>query len=318
MTNEAALRRLLHYISVFLKGLCIGATGVLQGVSGGSMALLLGVHSELVFSIHSFDRKAVSLLKSGKISAWWKRINGPFLTAVLAGMTLGLLTLREIFNAYLILYPILISSFFFSLVTIAALLLLRKITRWRAGVVLSVLTGIAISYVLTRMAPLQTPENSLLALTGGFLAGSTFVMPGVSGVFILMFVGKYQYILTSFGSLEIDVIIFFIAGGLLGITLIARLLATLLSKHHDMVVAIFAGLMIGSLNKIWPWREVLEYATTIDGKRIPAFDNSILPWRYLEITGKDPQVFHAILMMALGVFMVVLIEKIAARLKTKS
>ncbi|HET9487092.1 MAG TPA: DUF368 domain-containing protein, partial [Chryseosolibacter sp.] len=92
----------------------------------------------------------------------------------------------------------------------------------------------------------------------------------------------------------------------------------LLTEFHNATVALFAGLMIGSLNKIWPWREVLEYATTIQGTRIPAFDKSILPWRYLELTGKDPQVFYAILMMAAGVFMVVLIEKIAARLKTKS
>jgi putative membrane protein len=97
----------------------------------------------------------------------------------------------------------------------------------------------------------------------------------------------------------------------------ARFIATLLTHYFDTTVALFAGLMIGSLNKIWPWREVLEYTTTLQGKRVPTFDRSILPWRYLEITEKDPQVFYAILMMASGVFMVVIIEKIAARLKTK-
>ena len=133
-----------------------------------------------------------------------------------------------------------------------------------------------------------------------------------------MFIGKYQYILTSFGSLETDVIILFITGGILGITVIAQFAATLLTNYYNAIMGLFAGLMIGSLNKIWPWRQVYEYATTIQGERIPAFDKSILPWRYLEITGKDPQLFYAILMMALGVFSVVLIEKVAARLKTRS
>jgi len=282
------------------------------------MALLLGTHREFVFSLGALDREAFSLLRQKKIAAFWKKINGNFLSVLLAGVTTGVLALRGIFAYYLALYPIFISSFFFSLVIIAALLVFRKITRWTPGVFLCILAGLIISYFLTRAAPVTTPDNIFFGFVAGMLAGFTFVLPGVSGAFILMFFGKYQYILTSFGSLELDVIILFIAGGALGMTVIARLVASLLTHYFNTTVAFFAGLMAGSLNKIWPWREVFEYATTIQGKRIPAFDQSILPWRYLEITGKDPQVFYAILMMALGVLMVVIIEKIGARLKTKS
>jgi putative membrane protein len=314
----AELRKLLYYIFLFIKGVCIGATGVLQGVSGASMALLLGVHHEFVVSFRAVDRKMFSLLRRKKFSIVWERINGNFLLATLAGIATGLITMRPIFNYYVAQYPIFISSFFFSLVIIAALLLLRKITRWHAGIVLCLLGGLIFSYFITRAAPFTTPDNIFTALMSGFFAASTFMIPGVSGSFILMFIGKYQYILTSFGSLEFGVIVIFIAGGLLGMAVFSRLVARLLSDYFNQTVALFAGLMIGSLNKIWPWREVYEYATTIEGKRIPAFDNSILPWRYLEITGKDPQVFYAILMMALGVFMVVLVEKIAARLNTRS
>lgn len=314
----APLGRLLYYISIFIKGLCIGATGVLQGISGGSMALLLGIHHELTFSIRAIDRHALRMLARKKFSATWRKINGNFLFFIFAGMITGLLVLRVIFGHYVSMYPIFISSFFFSLVTIAALLLLRKVTRWNPGIVLALLSGFAVSYLLTRLAPFSSPDHIAWALPAGFLAGSTFIVPGVSGSFILMFIGEYQYILTRFGTLEINVIILFIAGGILGITIVARLVAAMLSKHFNATVALFAGLMIGSLNKIWPWREVVEYATSLEGKRIPAFDNSILPWHYLEITGKDPQVFYAILMMALGVFMVVLIEKVTARRKTRS
>ncbi len=312
------LRRLLYYISVFIKGLCVGATGILQGISGGSMALLLGAHQELVSSLHSVDGKALRLLKDRNKSTWLKHINSNFLFAILVGIITGIVTLRVVFRHYVGIYPIFISSFFFSLVSIAAFLLLRKITRWNIGVVFALLAGFAITYSLTRIAPFSTPNHVLLALPTGFLAGATLIIPGVSDSFILMFVGKYRFILTSFGSLEIDVIILFIAGGILGLIFTARLLAGLLSKFYNFAVGLFAGLMIGSLNKIWPWREVLEYATTVEGKRIPTFDSSILPWRYLEITGKDPQVFYAILMMAAGVFIVVLVEKFASRRKTNS
>lgn len=296
----------------------MGSTGVLQGVSGASMALLLGIYHEFVFSLAALDGNALQLLRQKKVGAFWKRINGNFLLALVSGIIAGLLTLRAVFSFYFTQYPIFISSFFLSLVIIAALLLLRKITRWNIGVAVFVVGGMALSYFITRSAPFAFADNPFFSFLAGLLAGATFVIPGVSGAFILMFIGKYQHILTSFGSLEFDVIILFIAGGILGIMVIARFMARLLADFHNATVAFFAGLMIGSLNKIWPWREVFEYATTIQGKRIPAFDKSILPWRYLELTGKDPQVFYAILMMALGVFMVVLIEKIAARLKTKS
>ena len=282
------------------------------------MALLLGVHHDFIFSLASLDREAYRLVKRRKISAFWKKANGNFLLALMAGIITGLLGLRALFSYYFNEYPIFISSFFFSLVIIAALLLLRKIRRWNFGVMLALIVGLTISYFITRYPPLYTPDNVFLGFAAGLLAGSTLILPGVSGAFILMFIGKYQFILTSFDSLELDVIILFVAGGILGLTLVARLIAGLLTKYYNPTVALFAGLMIGSLNKIWPWREVVEYATTIQGNRIPAFDKSILPWRYLEITGKDPQVFYAILMMASGVLMVVLIEKIAVRLKTRT
>ena len=312
------MRGLLYYIFLYIKGLCIGATGVLHGISGGSMALLLGVHHHFVFSIRAFDARALSLLRQKRISAFWKKINGNFLLVLFAGITIALFTLRPIFNHYYQESPILVASFFFSLVIIAALLLLRKITRWRPATVVYLLAGFGLSYFITCAAPMSTPDNGFFAFLTGIVTGITFVIPGVSGAFILMIFGKYQYILASFGALEIDVITLFVGGAMLGIAVTARFIAILLTRYFNATVALFAGLMTGSLNKIWPWREVLEYVTTVQGKRIPAFEKSILPWRYLETTGKDPQVFYAILMMALGVLIVVIIEKVAVRLKTQS
>lgn len=282
------------------------------------MALLLGIYEELVFSISALDKKALQILRQKSFSDFWKKINGTFLSILLAGVITGLLTLRVLIAHLFQKHTILISSFLFSLVIIAAFVLLRKITRWNIGVALFILLGTGISYLITWAPIFSTPDNLLFSFIAGILVCCTFVVPGVSGAFILMFIGKYRYILTSFSTLEIDVIAFFIAGGILGAVVIVRLIGRMLSESTNVTVALLAGLMVGSLNKIWPWREVYEYVTSFHGKQVPAFDKSILPWRYLELTGKDPQVFYAILMMASGVLMVVLIEKIVARLKTKS
>jgi putative membrane protein len=290
----------------------------MQGVSGGSMALILGIYHEFIFAIRSIDRDALRLLGAKRFRAFWKKINGGFLVAAGAGISTGLLVLHGIFDRFYNAFPIYISSFFFSLVIIAALLLLRRVTAWHFEIVLCAIVGLALSYWITRISPMAMPDNIFFAGLAGVLAGSTLLIPGVSGVFMLIFFGKYQFILTSFGTLERDIIAFFVAGGIFGVFVFARIIAAMLARHFNATVAFFAGLMIGSLNKIWPWREVFEYATTMQGKRIPAFDKSILPWRYMELTGKDPQLFYAILMMALGVFMVVMIEKITGRLKTRS
>lgn len=311
------MRRPLDYIFLYFKGICIGAAGVFQGISGGSLALLMGTYQETLFSIRAFDKKAFQLLRDKKFASLWKKINGNFLTTLIAGVITGFLTLRPVVADLYKDHFILMSAALVSIVIIAALLLLRKITRWNITVAIFILIGIAISYFLTRAPHFITPDNFLFAFIAGVLAWCTFVLPGVSGAFILMFIGKYQYILTSFDSLEIAVMVFFIAGGILGVWGMALYMGNMLADGFNATVAFLAGLMMGSLNKIWPWRVVYEYATTPEGKQIPGFDKSILPWRYLELTGKDPQIFYAILMMAVGVFIVVLIEKIATRLKTK-
>lgn len=312
------MRKPLDYIFLYLKGLCIGATGFFQGISGGSFALLLGIYQELIFSLRAIDENAFQLLKEKRFQDFWLKINGNFLITLLAGVITGLWTLRPLLGRLYNQYFILISSFFFSLVIIAALLLLRRIIRWNVTVAICLFAGTGLSYLLTLLPLLTVPDNLFFSLLVGLLACCTFVIPGVSGSFILLIFGKYQYILASFDTLDIIVIAFFILGGILGISVMTRYIGSMLADSFDATVALLAGLMIGSLNKIWPWREVYEYATTFHGEQMPAFDKSILPWQYMELTGKDPQVFYAVLMMALGVFIVVLLEKIAARLKTKS
>jgi putative membrane protein len=295
----------------------MGATEVAHGVSGSTMALILGVYNEFIDSLRAIDRNAYALLRKGYISDFWQRVNGTFLLLLFSGIIVGLLTVAQVLAALLRTYFIATSAFLFGLILIAGILLLRRVLRWTFRPVISFFIGLAINYALTISAPIALPDNIFFVFAAGLVAGFCLALPGISSAFILIMIGKYHYIVTSFTQLNTAIISVFFVGCLAGLWMASRFMYRILADYHSTTVALLAGLTLGALNKLWPWRNVLEYVTNGKGDQIPSFDESILPWKYVALTGKDPQVFLAILMMALGVFIVVLVEKIAAGLKTK-
>jgi putative membrane protein len=297
--------------------MAMGAADVVPGVSGGTVAFITGIYDELLLSINSVDGEAFRLLIKFRFADFWKKINGNFLIVLLAGIATSLLSLAKLMIYLLQYHPIKIWSFFFGLILISAPLVLREIRKWDAQVVMSFLIGCTIAFAITVLSPAQTPNGLWFIFISGAVAICAMILPGISGAFILLLLGKYSYIINALTQFRWSVLLVFIAGCIVGILSFSRFLSFILKNYHSATVALLAGFMLGSLNKVWPWREVLEYVTNSEGQQVPVFDRSILPWNYLEITGKDPQVFQAILMMALGVFIVVLIEKIAERLKTK-
>jgi putative membrane protein len=295
----------------------MGAADVIPGVSGGTIAFIMGIYDELLHSIKSVDVDAIKLLLRFKIADFWKKINGNFLVALLGGIATSIISLAKVVIFLLKHYPIFIWSFFFGLILISAPLVLREIKKWNVSTGLSFVVGVVIAYLITILTPTQSPDYLWFIFFCGALAICAMILPGISGAFILLLIGKYQYIITALIELNLVVVFVFVSGCLVGIIGFSRFLTWILDHYHHLTVALLAGFMLGSLNKVWPWREVLEYATDSKGEQVAVFDKSILPWNYLSVTGKDPQLFQAIFMMALGVFIVVLIEKIAARLKTK-
>jgi putative membrane protein len=295
----------------------MGAADVVPGVSGGTVAFITGIYDELLNSISAIDLNAFKLLLHLQISAFWKKINGNFLVVLLAGIATSIISLAKLMTYLLSHYPILIWSFFFGLILISGPLVLREVKKWNIAAGATFLLGATVAYGITVLSPTTSPNALWFIFISGAFAICAMILPGISGAFILLLIGKYQYIITALVTLNIPVILVFIAGCIAGLLSFTRFLTWILNNYHSATVALLAGFMLGSLNKVWPWREVLEYATNSNGEQIPVFDKSILPWHYYAITGKDPMVFQAILMMALGVFIVVLIEKIAERLKTK-
>ena len=295
----------------------MGVADVVPGVSGGTAAFIMDIYNELLRSLISIDREALSLLVKLRFSDFWKKINGSFLCALLAGVITNILFFARLVTHLLGHYSILIWSFFFGLILISAPLVLREIKKWNIALVAIFVVGVGITYSLTLVPPTHMPEGFLFTVMAGCLSVCGILLPGVSGTFILLQIGKYQDVISNIMSLNVGFIVFFITGCIIGLAIFSRLLGWIIRNYRNASVALLSGLMLGSLNKVWPWREVLEYVTNSKGEQVPAFDKSILPWHYFATTGKDPQVFQAILMMALSVFLVVLVEKIAVRLKTK-
>ncbi len=303
---------------LYLKGACMGAADVIPGVSGGTVALITGIYDELINSIKSIDVASVKLLRQLHFSAFWKKINGNFLATVLAGILTSLLMLAGVMNYLLKNQPILIWSFFFGLILISAPLVMREIKIKKTGVIIAFILGAVMAYLITVLTPTESPDTLWFIFLSGMLAICAMILPGISGAFILLLLGKYHFMVNALLDMNVLVMAIFAMGCVAGILSFSRLLSWILLHYHGVTVALLAGFMIGSLNKVWPWREVLEYQTSASGEQISVFDKSVLPWDYLVLTGKDPQLFQAMVMMALGVLLVVSIDKITTRLKTKS
>jgi len=296
----------------------MGAADVIPGVSGGTVAFITGIYEELLHSIKSIDKEALKLLLSFRIADFWKKINGSFLICVLGGIITSLLSLARLMTYLLANYPIQIWSFFFGLILISSPLILREIKKWDAGIVISFIVGVVGAYLITILSPTETPTNFAFIFLCGALAICAMILPGISGAFILLLIGKYEYMITALTGFNIPVILIFTTGCFFGLLGFSRLLSWILDHYRFPTLALLAGFMIGSLNKVWPWKEVVRFRLNHEGVRVPAFDKSISPWDYLEKTGQEPLLLNAILFAALGIFIVVAIEKTAAYLKTKS
>ena len=295
----------------------MGAADAIPGVSGGTIAFITGIYDELLLSINAVDAEALKLLFKMRIREFWAKINGNFLLVLVLGVGVGVILNLLLIDYLLKNHPIPVWSFFFGLILVSAPLILREIKEWNPRTIGMLLFGIVAAYLITILTPTSTPNELWFIFICGAIAICAMILPGISGAFILLLLGKYQYIATSVKELNIVVVLVFIAGCITGLLSFVRFLSWILKNYHNATVALLAGFMLGSLNKVWPWRKVLEYTTNSKGEQIPAFDKSVWPWEYVNVTGKDPQVFLAILMMAFGVLLVVLIEKIAARHKTK-
>ncbi len=304
------MNQLKGNILLFLKGLGMGGADVVPGVSGGTIAFITGIYEELLSSIKSVDLEAIKLLLGFKLKPFWEKINGKFLLPLVGGILLSVLTLSKLIGFLLANYPIQLWSFFFGLVIISSILVAKEIKSWKFATVASIIAGTVVAYFITEFTPAETPDSLLFVFISGAVAICAMILPGISGSFILLILGKYEFIINALNEKQLLIIVVFMLGCILGLLTFARLLSWLLNNYHNVMVAFLSGFMIGSLNKIWPWKETLKTYTDRHGELKPLVERNIWPTEFQSL-GNEPYLLQAILFGALGIGVVVLIEKIA-------
>ena len=305
-----------RYIVLALKGCAMGMADVVPGVSGGTIAFISGIYEELLDSIRSVNATALKLLLKLRLGEFWRHINGNFLLPVLLGIAIAIFSLARLMTYLLTYHPIAIWSFFFGLIVASALLVARQIGRWDWRTVLAFVVGAAAAWWITVATPAETPNDWWFVMLSGAIAICAMILPGISGAFILLLLGKYQYIMQAVGDLNIPVIVIFVVGAAAGIISFSHLLSWLLKHWHDVTVSVLMGFMVGSLNKVWPWKEVVETYTDSHGKIMPLVESNVAPGRFEALTQQDALLAEAIVLCIVGFLAIYCIE-LAARIVVK-
>ena len=299
----------------------MGAADVVPGVSGGTIAFISGIYEELIETIHKLDLKFfVVWKKSGLLSAW-RTYNLSFLFALFLGIVISILSLAKLITELLKDHPILVWSFFFGLVLASIIYVGKQITKWSSLPWIAIILASLVSYLITLAEPLGSPDDTWFLFFAGFIAIIAMILPGISGAFILLLIGAYQSIMEIVSQLSEGVTTFnwnlfsqaflkicvFLIGAVFGIKVFSKILNWMFQNHKNVILAALTGFMIGALNKIWPWKEVLQFRTNHHGEKIPFIEKSILPNQYPE----DPQVLYAIGFMIIGFLCIYLLERIS-------
>ncbi len=309
------IRNTKNYLLLILKGMGMGAADVVPGVSGGTIAFITGIYEELIDSIKSINLNALKLFFSFKLAAFWKAINGNFLVSVLLGIGISIFSLAKGLEYLLHHYPILVWAFFFGLIVASAIYIARTIKKWDAGTVIAGVLGIVVAYFITIISPAEANTTWLFIFISGSIAICAMILPGISGSFILVLLGMYKFILSAVGDLNIPVLLVFIAGAAIGIIAFSNLLSWLLKNFHNLTIAVLSGFMVGSLNKVWPWKHVTETFIDRHGEVRPLAEKNILPGTYENITGSESWLLGAILLAIVGFALIFVVEGLTKQKK---
>ncbi len=281
----------------------MGAADVVPGVSGGTIAFITGIYEELINSIKGINLKAIKLFFTGRWLSFWKQVNGSFLLAVFSGIFISVLSLAKVLEYLLENQAVLIWSFFFGLVLASSYVVSRKISNWQYPKIVALVAGIGIAFYITSVTPTTTTDASWFVILSGGLASCAMILPGISGSFILLLLGKYTFALHAVNERIILDLLLLGAGAVTGLILFANLLSWLLKKYHDITIAVLVGFMIGSLNKIWPWKETLK-TIVVEGEVRPLVEKNVLP----SVGNPGDQLWMALLMLAAGIALILIVE----------
>ncbi len=292
-----------NYITLFFKGLGMGVANVIPGVSGGTIALITGIYEELINSLKSLDKKAVKYLLSFKIKKLISYTNFYFLCAVFSGSIVSVFTIAILFKYLFNNYPILIWSFFFGLILASIIFVGKRVKKWNLQSLITLIAGTCIAFSLNYVTPATENSNLFFVFICGIVGISGMMLPGLSGSYILILMGNYKLLLvTAVTELNIKLLSVFLLGSVFGLMSFSHFLSWLLKKYKDATLALLTGFILGSLNIVWPWKEVSN-SIEIDGEvKIIAY-KSFIP---SEINNNT---LSAIIIIIVGFLIVYFLEK---------
>ncbi len=294
---------------LFLKGAMMGAADIVPGVSGGTIAFITGIYERLIQAIRMFLPALFQFLRDRNWQRFCAQADVAFLLVLFAGMLVSILLLARLISWLLLHHPIPIWSAFFGLILASVVLIQRHIKSKRCALLFPVFLGAVLAWWLTSLSPASMAPTLLNAFVSGGLAICAMILPGISGSFILVMLGSYAFILQSVVALDLPVLAVFAAGCLIGLLSVAQVLGWAFEKYHDVTLAFLTGVMVGALNKVWPWREVLTERLNRHGESVPVLEKNVLPSYYERLTGDDPQVFLALGAALAAALIVLFVER---------
>lgn len=311
------------YLLITLKGLAMGAADVVPGVSGGTIAFISGIYQELINTINKVDFSFFSSWKKNGFKIAWQQINGNFLLALVSGIAFSILTLSKVITHLLETEPILVWSFFFGLVVASIYFIGKQISSTSGLTIFAFILGTIISYYITIIEPVAAPGSYPYLFLSGFIAIIAMILPGISGAFILLLMGSYTVVIGTINQFREALVSFnvellfqsllklgtFAIGAILGLKLFSKVLNWMFDKYRNVTLALLTGFMLGSLNKVWPWKKVLSTRIDSHGNEVTFMDKSILPNSF----EGDNQLFIALLLMVAGFLTIFIIEKVGSK-----
>jgi putative membrane protein len=303
------MRNLKDYILLSLKGIAMGAADVVPGVSGGTIAFITGIYEELLETINSVNFSALKKLKSEGLKSFWKHINGNFILALFLGIGISIVSLAKLITYLLDHHSVLLWSFFFGLIISSIYLVGKTISKWDISKIVGLIIGTGISYYITILPPMENPDALWFVFLSGAIAICAMILPGISGSFILLLLGSYELILSAIKDMKLTIIGVFALGCLTGLLSFSKLLNWMFKKFHDLTIAILTGFLLGSLNKVWPWKETISTRINSHDKVVPFIQENVLPNNYIG----ENQLVMAILMAIIGLSLILVLEKVASK-----
>ena len=301
-------RSIKDYIIIGLKGMGMGAADVVPGVSGGTIAFISGIYEELLGSISNVNLGLFKTLKKDGLKAAWTQLNGNFLASLFIGIFISIISLAKVIKYLLENEPVLLWSFFFGLVLASIIYIAKQITKWNILSFVVLILGAFLAYYITTLNPLVSENSSsLFIFIAGAIAICAMILPGISGSFILVLLGAYKPVLDALNNKDFKTIFVFMAGAVIGLLSFSHVLKWLFKHYKNLTLAALTGFIIGSLNKIWPWKETLTWRTNSKGIEVPFKDQSVSPFSF----EGDTQLTMAIVLAVVGFVIILGMERLA-------